>query len=168
MITTPILVALAVALAIVQVGAVPAAFAQPLAAPVLPIALLAGWSAIRRPREAWPVPVAAAIVLGAVSEARVGVFVLALLPALVIVTLVRLRERRGEGTALRRLALAAVAGGVGALCYVAFLSAADRNVVALTHAVPSLFIGMLWTGLLAMIVGAALWRVRTSSGGLFA
>lgn len=168
MIALPVLLVLAIGASILQVGAVPAAFVQPLAAPVLPIALVAGWAAIRRPREAWPVPVAAAIVLGAVSEARVGVFLLALLPALVIVTLVRLRERRGEGTALRRLALAAVAGGAGALCYVLFLSLAGGTGRALTYAVPALLIGMLWTGLLATLVGVALWRVRTSSGGLFA
>ncbi|MFA7250314.1 MAG: hypothetical protein WC273_11870, partial [Dehalococcoidia bacterium] len=88
--------ALAVLAAIMQIGAVPAAFAEPLAGPVLPVALLAGWAAVRRPREVWPVPLAAAAVLGVVSEGRVGIFALALLPGLALVTLVRLRERRGE------------------------------------------------------------------------
>ena len=59
----PVTLAVAtVLIAIVQIGALPSAFAQPLAAPVLPIVLLAGWSAIRRPAEGWPVPLVAAIV----------------------------------------------------------------------------------------------------------
>jgi hypothetical protein len=167
MIALPLLL-LAVGAAILQVGAVPAAFAQPLAAPVLPVALLAGWAAMRRPRETWPAPLGAALVLGAVSEARVGTFLLALLPVLLLATLVRLRERRGEGTAFRRLALAAVAGAGGTLGYVLLLSIVSGTAGDLVRALPALVTGMAWTGVLAAVLAAALWRVRSDSGGLFA
>lgn len=166
---------LAVAVAIVQVGAVPSAFAQPLAAPVLPIALLAGWSAARRPRETWPVPIATAVVLGAMSEARVGTFLLALLPALLLAALARARERRGEATALRRLALATLAGAGGTACYVLLLNAGAQGLwlpggsgTSVLTALSALAGGCAWTGLLAAALAAVLWPFRTDSGGLFA
>jgi hypothetical protein len=162
------LLLLAVGAAILQVGAVPAAFAQPLAAPVLPVALLSGWAATRRPREAWPVPVGAALVLGTVSEGRVGTFLLALLPALALATLIRLRERRGEGTVLRRLALAGLGGAMGTLGYVLLLTIAAGTAAALPAALPALLGGMAWTGVIATLLAALLWRVRSDSGGLFA
>ena len=166
--TAPLLVLLALAAAIAQIGLVPGAFAEPLAGPVLPVALLAGWTAMRRPKEAWPVPLVAAIVLGAVSEARTGMFVLALLPALGVATVARAGERRGEGTAIRRLGLAAAAGAIGALCYVAVLSMAAGTEATLTRALPALLVGATWTALLATVLAGAMWRVRTDSGGLFA
>ena len=159
---------LAIAVSILQIGAVPAAFAQPLAAPILPVALLAGWAAVRRPREAWPIPLAAAVVLGVVSEGRVGVFALALLPALTLVTLVRLRERRGEATALRRLGLAASAAAGGVLCYVLLTSAPAGTAGTLPGALLALLMSMAGTAVLATALAAALWPVRTDSGGLFA
>jgi len=162
------LLLLAMAAAVLQVGAVPAAFHQPLAAPVLPVALLAGWAAMRRPREAWPVPLGAAVVLGVLSEERVGLYLLALLPGLGIATFLRLRERRGEGTASRRLALAAVGGAAGMLCYVLALAAAAGTGRMLSPALPALIGGMAWTGMLAALLAAALWRVRSDRGGLFA
>lgn len=167
MIAIPVLV-LAIVVSILQISAVPTAFAQPLAAPILPVALLAGWAAVRRPREAWPIPLAAAVVLGVVSEGRVGVFVLALLPALALVTLVRLRERRGEATAVRRLGLAAGAAAAGTLCYVLLTSAAAGTAGTLPRAIPALVVGMAGTAVLATALAAALWPVRTDSGGLFA
>lgn len=162
-----LLLLLAVVASIVQIGALPAAFAQPLAAPVLPIVLLAGWAAIRRPAEAWPIPLAAAVVLGTVSETRVGLFLLALLPALLLITLVRQRERRGDGTALRRLTLAAGAGALGTACYVATLSLGSGTADLLSRSAPALLGGMAWTAALAALLAAALWRVRARSGGLF-
>lgn len=167
MIAVPLLL-LAIGAAILQVGAVPAAFNQPLASPVLPVALLAGWAATRHPREAWPVPLAAAVVLGTVSEGRVGVFVLALLPGLALATLARLRERRGEGTASRRLALAAVAGAGGTLGYVVLLAAVAGTASTLPAALPWILAGMAWTAVVATLLAALLWRVRSDSGGLFA
>lgn len=166
--TVPLLVLLALGASIVQVGALPGAFLEPLAGPVLPVALLAGWAAMRQPREAWPVPIAAGIVLGVLSEARVGIFVLALLPALAVATIVRARERRGEGTALRRLALAAGAGALGMLCYVFVLSEATGTAAALLGALPAILRGAAWTAVLATALAGALWRFRTTSGGLFA
>lgn len=167
MIAVPLFL-LAAGAAILQVGAVPAAFGEPLAAPILPVVLLAGWAATRRPREAWPVPLGAAVVLGTVSEGRVGLFLLALLPGLVVATLARLRERRGEGTATRRLALAALTGAAGALGYVTLLAAAGGTTSTLLGAVPWLLGGMAWTGVLAALLAGLLWRVRSDSGGLFA
>ncbi len=162
------LTALAIAAAIVQVSAVPAAFSQPIAAPVLPIALLAGWAAVRQPREVWPVPLAAGIVLGAMSDVRVGMFILALLPALVILTLVRARERRGEGHILRYVAFAAASAAAGGISYVVLLSVVSGTTRALPAATPALVSGVLSTGVLAALLAACLWPLRPRSGGLFA
>jgi len=107
-------------------------------------------------------------VLGAVSDLRVGAFLLALLPVLAIATAVRLRERRGEATLLRRLALAAMAGSLGTVCYVVILSVAAGTTPALSEGIVALAKGMAWTAVIATLLAAAMWRVRTESGGLFA
>jgi len=161
------LLVLAVVAAIVQVGPLPAAFAQPLAAPILPVVLLAGWSAIRRPGEAALVPLGAAVVLGVVSEARVGLFLLALLPALALATIARQRDRRKHATLPRRLALAAGVGALGTACYVVMLTIAAGTTDLLTRATPALIGSMAWTGALAALLAVALWRVRLRSPGLF-
>ncbi len=159
---------LAVAAALVQIGAVPAAFAQPLAGPVLPVALIAAWTAVRDPREAWATPVAAAIILGSVSEARVGWFLLALLPPAALVALARGWEQRGEATAGRRIALAALAGAVGVVTYVVILAAGGGALDALRPEAGAIVRSVSWTALLAAAGAAALWPLRPRGAGLFA
>ena len=91
-----------------------------------------------------------------------------LLPALLVASVLRARERRGEGTAPRRLALAAASGALGALGYVALLAQFEGASSDLLRAAPALVFAAISTALLATMCAAALWRFRTSSGGLFA
>lgn len=159
---------LAAAAALLQIGAVPAAFAQPLAGPVLPVALIAAWAAVRDPREAWLAPVAAAVILGVVSEARVGWFLLALLPPAALATLAQRWEHRGEATPGRRIALAALAGTGGAIGYVVILAAGGGALDALWPEAGAIARSVSWTALLAAAGAAALWPLRPRGAGLFA
>ncbi|MFA7250196.1 MAG: hypothetical protein WC273_11275, partial [Dehalococcoidia bacterium] len=81
---------------------------------------------------------------------------------------VRLRERRGEATGLRRLGLAAAGGAAGALSNVLLLAAAGGTLDAVLPVLSSLLVGTTWTAALATVLAAALWPVRAGSGGLFA
>lgn len=89
------------------------------AAIALPGALAAGWAAVRGPREALTIVFAAAVVLGVLSEARVGLYALVLIPAAAAGTLagVRAPGRR------MRTARAACAGLFSAGAYLALLAA---------------------------------------------
>ncbi len=88
------------------------------AAVALPGALAAGWAAVRGPREAIALVFAAAAILGVLSEARVGLFALALLPAAAAGTLAGAGVPRRRTRALR----AAVAGLLGAASYLGLLA----------------------------------------------
>lgn len=83
------------------------------AAVALPAALAAGWAAVRGAREATAVVFASAVVLGAVSEARTGLYAIALLPAAAAGTLA-MAHAPGRRT---RAARAGLAGFLGALAY---------------------------------------------------
>ena len=78
---TWLLLALTLAAAPVQAAITTALFRDPLAAPVLPVALIAGWAVMRDVRETWPALILPAVVLGVTSEERVGWFLLSMLPA---------------------------------------------------------------------------------------
>lgn len=88
------------------------------AAVALPGALAAGWAAVRGAREAVAVVFAAAAVLGALSEASVGLYALALMPAAAAGVIA------GLGTPARRTrtARATLAGLVGATLYLSLLA----------------------------------------------
>ncbi|MCA9857533.1 MAG: hypothetical protein KC458_09675, partial [Dehalococcoidia bacterium] len=82
-----VLVLLVVLSAPLQAAITTALVRDPLAAPVIPVVLVAAWGAVRRPDETWPAILLPAVVLGVASEERVGWFLLALLPAPLIATL---------------------------------------------------------------------------------
>lgn len=164
---------LAACAAVVQIGAAPPAFADRLAAPVLPVALIAAWASMRDPRETWPALVVSAVLLGVVSEARIGGYLLALLPtAAAAVLLAAAREERDRGTTsgARRLTEAAVAGAAGAAAYVTLLAIGDApGVLPLeAGAIGAILFGAAWTGTVAVAIAAALWPQRSRSTGLFA
>jgi hypothetical protein len=167
-VTLIVITALAVLATVAQIGVVPAAFEHPLAAPVLPIVLIAGWASVRSPREVWPVPLVAAVLLGAVSQARVGWYLLALLPVVALVSLLRGGEGRALPSALRRLAYASTSGTAGAVAYVVILAltAGDARVLAVETG--PIMMGAAWTGTLAAGLAALLWPLRTQETGLFA
>ena len=62
--------ALGAGAALVQLGAAPALFGEPRAAPVLPLALIAGWGAARGLPEATPAAVLAALNIPAFTLTR--------------------------------------------------------------------------------------------------
>ena len=126
----------------------------PAAAPLLPAALLAAWAAVRDSNEAWPAPVAAALVLGAASEERVGWFLLALLPAFVLAAAVR------SASGLRRPALAPFAAAGGALAYAALLDAAAGDPGAVTVSAAAYLRAALWTALAAALLAVLLTPLR--------
>ncbi|MEX2445886.1 MAG: hypothetical protein WD734_00990 [Dehalococcoidia bacterium] len=157
---------LATVAAVVQVGVLPAAVGHPLAAPVLPAALIAGWGAARPPREVWPAPVIAAVVLGSVSELRVAAVLLALLPAACLAVAFRTPRRQGSRL-LRPLLLALGGGAAGAICYVALLAVTTGEAWVLAAEVSAIAGAALWTAVIAMTLAALVWPFGRPRTGLF-
>lgn len=168
------LVLLAALAAVVQIGAVPPAFHDRLGSPVLPVALIAAWAVMRDPREVWPALLVAGVLLGVVSEARVGSYVLALLPAVaagMVLAAAGDRRDRAAASGPRRLAAASVSGAVGAVAYVAVLALSGGTWAALPReagAIGAILLGAAWTGTMAIAIAAALWPLRQRGAGLFA
>lgn len=115
-----IAVVLGVCAALLQGGPL-AALGDGGAAVALPGAIAAGWAAVRGPREAIALTFAAAAVLGALSEARVGLFAVALLPAVGAGTLAAagVPGRRGRAFRSSLAGLATAAGYLGILALAA-------------------------------------------------
>lgn len=109
-------VILGTAAALVQAGPL-AALGVGGAAVALPGAVAAGWAAVRGPREGLAAVFAAAVVLGVLSEARVGLYALVLIPAAASGTLAGVRSSGLRMRAIR----AAGAGLFGAIAYVGLL-----------------------------------------------
>lgn len=164
------LAALAVAAALAQVALAP----DHRGAPVLPVALVAGWVAHRHAHasvgtrqvvppatEAWPGVLAAALVLGALSSAATGWFLLALLPTPLLAS--------AAGEVLRRRALLAAALGsvAGAVCYVVIIALASGRPGTLFLEAPTLARGLAWSAVLAMLAALALVPFRPRPRGLF-
>ena len=159
---------LAALAAVAQIGVVPAAFLDPLAGPMLPIALVAGWASVRAPREVAPALIVVAAILGAMSEARVGWYLIALLPVPAIALAFRSTEGRGTVTFARRALCSAIAGMLGAAIYVAILALSTGGLRTLPVEVDAIVHGAAWTAALALLVATALWPLRAQSQGLFA
>ena len=152
--TAVALAALALAAALVQLGVVPAFFLDAAAVPLLPVALIAAWSAVRDPDETWPVLLVAPAALGVASQDRVGAFLLALLPAAALVAVA------GRLRGVRRLAAAPVAGGVGGALYLAVLTAAAGEGGAIFSDAGSYLVAALWTALATALLTLALTPAR--------
>jgi len=165
--------------ALLQASAVPLLFLDTAQAPVLPVATLAAWATAhpgpaarayggRAPRPPLPVQVwlavpPAALVLGWLSTDAVGAVLLALLPAVLALEVVR----APGGSLPAVLGAAAAAGGGGAIAYGVLLLLLGGG--ALVSALPALVVGATWTAALASAGALALapWR-RRAGGGLFA
>jgi len=167
-VTSIVIAALAALATVAQIGVVPATFVNPLAAPVLPITLIAGWASVRSPREVWPVPLAAAVLLGTVSQARVGWYLVALLPVVALVVLMRGSEGRAVPSAPRRLAYASTSAAAGAIAYVIILALTAGDARVLVADASAILTGAAWTGTLAAGLAALLWPLRAQETGLFA
>ena len=152
-----------VALGLVQLGAAPVLFGDQRAAPLIPIAVLAGWSATRGSDGVAAGLLGAALVLGVASEDRVGWFVLAMVPAAALLAVADLVPPR------RRLLLAPAAASLGAGAYTALLYATGGRFELLSvHAEPAIGL-VLWTGALAAGCAVLVWplRPREPKTGLF-
>ncbi len=113
---------LGIAAALLQGGPL-AALGDGGAAVALPGAIAAGWAAVRGPREAVATVLVAATVLGALSEARVGLFALALLPSAALGSLAVV----GTPGRRPRTVRAGIAGLTGAFTYLSILALASRG-----------------------------------------
>ena len=146
--------------AFVQVGALPSLFAQPAAAPLLPIALVAAWGLTRDPSEVAPGVVLAAVILGVSSEDRVGWYLLALLPTAALLGASRLAANAG----LARVPIVAAAGTMVYLGTLLLAAGAARTLPALAG---TMLASALLTALLALALAGALWPLRPRPAGLF-
>ena len=163
---------LGVGAALMQLGATPIWIDQPLAAPVLPLAVIAGWGAARGLGEAVPAAFLAAVVLGVASEERAGWFLLAMLPTAALLL---------PAAALRhweRLLLAPVAATLGVLVFQAMLRFSSGLGALSAQQQNELFEGAAWSAAaafaLAAILAGGAWALRrgpapdpTAQRGLF-
>ncbi len=154
--------ALGAGAALVQLGAAPALFGEQRAAPVLPLALIAGWGAVRGLPEATPAAVLAALTLGVASEERAGWFLLAMVPTAALLL---------PAAALppsRQLLLAPLVAAVGAIAYqgLLFVSAGEATSFFADRAL--LWSAALWSGAAAAALAALCWPLRPRApAGLF-
>jgi hypothetical protein len=142
----------------VQVSVLPVPVFPATAAPLLPIAVLAAWSATRGVSAAWPAVPVIAITLGIASEQRVAWFLLALLPTVLIAWAVAASDRRGTRLwrPLHATAVAA-AGGAAYLCILLVTAGDLRMLPGATSAVIAASAG---TGVIAAFCAVALWPLR--------
>lgn len=151
-----------IALGLLQVGAAPPLFGDPLAAPLLPIAAVAGWTATRSFGRAAPALLGAALVLGVASEERAGWFVLAALPAAALCV------AAGSAPPLKRLLATPVAAGLGAALYVASLYLVAGHPELVASAREQLLAATVWTAGAAAVVAVVAWPLRPRPpAGLF-
>lgn len=157
------LTVLAIGAALVQVALAP----DLRGAPVLPVALVAGWVAHRHAHarsaatEAWPGVLAAALVLGALSGGAAGWFLVALLPTPLLASAAVEVLRR------RALLAAALASAAGAACYVVIVALTSGHPSNLLLEAPTLARGLAWSAVLAMLAAVALVPFRPRARGLF-
>lgn len=156
--------ALALATSLLQLGVVPSLFLQIERAPMLPIALLAAWIAVRGPSEAWAVLLIVPAALGAASEERVGWFVLALLPTAFAAIALRPGAHPSRRSFVTR---AAAAAGAGAMLYALTLAIAVAHVDGSSGALASLATSGLATASLAATTAVLLLPLRPRARGLF-
>ena len=167
--------ALGVAAGLAQVEAAPTLFAEPRAAPLLPLAVVAGWSAARGLGEAAPALLGAAVVLGAASEERAGWFLLAMLPAAALIAGASAGSPASSGassgppaTWLRGLLLAPAVAGLGAALYQGLLHLVAGELGVLGDDRAAVLAAAAWTAALAGVLALLAWPLRPRpAGGLF-
>ena len=159
--------AIALLFALLQASAMPLLFLDPIAAPSLPIALIAAWAIAREPREVAPALLLTGIVLGVLSAERVGWFVLALVPAAAVAIPLEPLLSRPEGAPPRWLVAGAVAG-LAVVIYTTLLAVAGGAAIEVAAAGDALLAAALVTAVLTVPMAAVLARTRARDVGLFA
>ena len=149
--------------ALLQLGIAQNLFQQPLAAPIFPLVIIAGWGAMRGLGEIVPGAALAAIALGVASEERTGWFLFAMLPTVLLI-LPALALRPSQ-----RMLLAPVAAALGVIAYQGLLYLV--NGVAFTAIVESdaLLRGTLYSAAASLLLASACWALRPQppDNGLF-
>lgn len=156
--------ALAAVAALLQLAAVPSLFVDGAVAPLLPVALISAWAAARDGNETWPVLLVVPVMLGVVSEERVGWFMLALLPS---AALASLPWQTDGASGVRRFARAPLAAAGGAVLYLSLLTLAAGRPATLAETAGSYVFAALWTAAVATLLAGALWPLRPRPRGLF-
>ncbi len=164
---TVLLVFLALAAAPLQAAITTALVRDPLAAPVLPVALIAAWAAIRRPEETWPAILLPAVILGVASEERVGWFLIALLPAPLVASFAVRRFRLNVTGFWRRAITAGAAAALGATVYACTLAVVGGIGSELPARSGALVTAAVVSGVLATLTAACFWPLRPRQRGLF-
>jgi hypothetical protein len=164
---TALLVFLAALSALVQGAAAPMLFVEPLAAPVLPAALIAAWAVMRGADEAWPALLLPAVILGTLSDERAGWFLIAMLPAPALGMLIAARAKRTGAGMTRRALWAASAAAVAALAHGLVLALAGGVVAEVPRIAAPVVGGVLLTALAALLLAPLMWPLRTRERGLF-
>ncbi len=160
---------LALLAATVQVAVLPVLAASPLAVPLLPVALLAAWCVMRRPTETWPVLLVTPMLLGPLSEEQFGWFLVALLPAAAVGTLLSPIDAPGPPPGLgHQLALVALVAAVGAAGHAAILATAGGVPGNLVHDAGAIAGSLAWTVIFAFAMALVLAPLRPRPRGLFA
>lgn len=158
---------LAVAAALVQVASLSLLAQNPTAAPLLPIAVIAGWGVARRAEETWLALLLVPVVFGAASQDRVGLFVIALWPTALLALLAHRLDRDPSGRSSRRVAGAALAAALGGACYVALLSTGGGHVALIAADARALAVAIAITAVAGAACAAAVWPWRPRPRGLF-
>ena len=153
--------------ALVQLGVVPLFFIDGRTAPVLPVALIAAWAAVREPSETGPALLITAVALGVVSQERVGWFLLALLPAVLLAAIARSLLDDAHDPSRRRLALGAGGAGGGAVAYLALLAVASGGAADVGPNAARFALAGLFTASIGGLMAIALWPTRPRPEGLF-
>ena len=164
---TAILVLLALAAAPLQAAITTALVRDPLAAPVLPVALVTAWAAMRRPEETWPAILLPAVVLGVASEERIGWFLIALLPAPLVAAFAVRRFRPKVTGFWRRALTAGAAAALSALLYASTLAVVGGIGGELPERAGALFATAVVSGTIAILVAVCFWPLRPRQRGLF-
>jgi hypothetical protein len=154
-VTRVILAWLALVASLVQVGAIPSLFLDTATAPLLPVAVIAAWGAVRGPDDLWAGILVAPLPLALASEERVGWFLLALLPTAALLL------RRPPPDTPHQLLRAPLAAALGSLAYLVVLFCAGGAAPALPGAASSLLGAATLTALVAALFALVLWPART-------
>jgi hypothetical protein len=160
--TRIILALLALAASLLQVGAVPSLFLDPAAAPLLPVAMIAAWGAMRGPDELWAALLVAPLPLAVASEERLGWFLLALIPTAALLL------RPAPPDTAQQLLRAPLAAALGGMAYLVVLFLAGGEARAMHASTPGILGAATLTAVMAALFALLLWPARARrTPGLF-
>lgn len=154
------------AASLIQITVLPQLFFDAWTTPFLPAALVATWSATRKPIETWGITLISALILGVMSSERAGWFLLALLPiSFIAVSLDELTARNQNLTT--RIGRAGATALTGTLSYVLILTIVAGKGSLLVAVGPQIAMACLGTMALTTVGVLALNPFRKRPVGLF-